>query len=162
MQYRQIKVNGWLKNCWLIQVTDVVRSLYGLRQAEVKVNQSKKEAYERKGSKAEVPGFDMEACLVELAQRQIDYEELEADLTTRVVATTVACQHNPQNLIKLSQEVDSSIIDLRYVKSVVWWKEALEYTLTFSLLAFFGMQDATKVSWEELDAKLSKVNMDLY
>ena len=123
------------------------------------MNQSKKEAYERKGSKAEVPGFDMEACLVELAQRQIDYEELEADLTTRVVATTVACQHNPQNLIKLSQEVDSSIIDLRYVKSVVWWKEALEYTLTFSLLPFLEckmqqkshgknlMQSFLKLTW---------------
>ena len=63
----------------------MVRSLYGLRQAEVKVNQSKKEAYERKGSKAEVPGFDMEACLVELAQRQIDYEEKSGPLFWKIV-----------------------------------------------------------------------------
>ena len=102
----------------LIQVTAVVRSLYGLRQAEEKVNQSKKEAFSllqppTGTTEAELPCFDMETCLVELAQRQIDYEELEASLTTRVVATTVSCQHNPQNLVTLSQEVDSSIIDLR-------------------------------------------------
>ena len=97
-------MKNWFK------VTDVVRSLYGLRQAEEKVNQSKKEAFL---TDKEAPCFDMETCLVELAQRQIDYEELEASLTTRVVATTVSCQHNPQNLVTLSQEVDSSIIDLR-------------------------------------------------
>ena len=99
----------------LIQITDVVRSLYGLRQAEEKVNQCKKEASEDTGNPQRSENcFDMEACLVDLAQRQIDYEELEASLTTRVVATSVSCQHNPQDLITLSREVDSSIIDLRY------------------------------------------------
>ena len=89
----------------------MVRSLYGLRQAEEKVNQCKKETVSEDIQNN--TSFDMEACLVELAQRQIDYEELEASLTTRVVATTVSCQHNPQDLITLSREVDSSIIDLR-------------------------------------------------
>ena len=72
-----------MNNRWLIQVTDVVRSLYGLRQAEEKVNQCKKKASKDLKGRPEnsTEGcFDMEACLVELAQRQIDYEEKSGPL----------------------------------------------------------------------------------
>ena len=41
-------------------------------------------------------------------------------------------------------------------------ERGLRVHLDLQFAPFFGMQDATKVSWEELDAKLSKVNMDLY
>lgn len=58
---------------FFMQVTDAMKVLYVLRKDEEKVGGLNYESH-----------FDMEACLVNLAQRQIDLEDEEAGLTKQV------------------------------------------------------------------------------
>lgn len=99
-----------------MQVTDAVKVLYVLRKDEENVS-----------SRSEIKSlFDMEACLVNLAQRQIDLEDEENDLTSKVtsmllrsqrrafdVTTTAATDEDQSNVNLLQDEIDARLGELR-------------------------------------------------
>ena len=92
-----------------MQVTDVVKVLYALLKHE-----------ERVKSFESTSGFDMEACLVNLAQRQIDMEDEERNLTSQV-ACMVSCQkgqkaNNPDpddSIMHMQAQIDATLSRLR-------------------------------------------------
>ena len=94
-----------------MQVTDVVKVLYALLKHE-----------ERVKSFESTNGFDMEACLVNLAQRQIDMEDEERNLTSQV-ACMVSCQkgqkaNNPavaadDSIMHMQAQIDATLSRLR-------------------------------------------------
>ena len=75
--------------------------------------------------KAEAKAFDMEACLVNLAQRQIDLEDEEAELTNQVAAL-VSC-HKGRTVEKrplinqLQDDIEARMCHLRYTKIPSLW-----------------------------------------
>ena len=90
-----------------MQVTDVVKVLYALLKDEERV-------------KSFETCFDMEACLVNLAQRQIDMEDEERNLTSQV-ACMVSCQkgqkaNNPDpddSIMHMQAQIDATLSRLR-------------------------------------------------
>ena len=99
----------------MMQVTDAVKVLYVLRKDEEKVS-----------FRTEIKSFfDMEACLVNLAQRQIDLEDEENDLTSKVTSmllrsqrscvTTAASDQDQSNVNLLQDEIDARLGELRFI-----------------------------------------------